>query len=182
VDEIEIIASFARIGLENQGFTARCGTIRRKGAERHVELAFLRDFHRLERIMINTVPLNEKQVDLLRHLYRQTGPVLVDHLDGRVVRALRSRGMVEEKGDWLSLTDAGRAEFEKLRRRRVANPHTVEAGSPRQARAEAIIRAVEALELALPRDAELKVGDMLTYADDVVESLRGFARQLARAG
>jgi hypothetical protein len=26
-----------------------------------------------------------------------------------VVRALRSRGMVEEKGGWLSLTEAGRA-------------------------------------------------------------------------
>jgi DNA-binding MarR family transcriptional regulator len=145
-----------------------------------VRLAFLREVNKIKPIMM-TVPLNEKQVDLLRHLYRQTGPVLVDHLDGRVVRALRSRGLVEEKGDWLSLTDAGRAEFEKARRRRVSSPHTVDSGSPRQARAEAIIRAVEALELALPRDAELKVGDMLAYADDVVQGLRGFARQLARA-
>jgi DNA-binding MarR family transcriptional regulator len=130
--------------------------------------------------MTLTLPLNEKQVDLLRHLYRQTGPVLCDNLDGRVVRALRSRGLVQEKGDWLSLTDAGKAEFEKLRRRRVTSPHA-ELGNPRQARAEAIIRAVEALELALPRDAELMVGDMPAYADDVVQGLRGFARQLARA-
>jgi len=131
--------------------------------------------------MTLTLPLNEKQVDLLRHLYRQTGPVLMDHLDGRVVRALRSRGLVHEKGEWLSLTDAGKAEFEKVRRRRVTSPHA-EVGNPRQARVEAIIRAVEALELALPRDAELMVGDMPAYADDVVQGLRGFARQLARAG
>ena len=127
-----------------------------------------------------TLPLNEKQVDLLRHLYRQTGPGLMDNLDGRVVRALRSRGFVQEKGEWLSLTDAGRTEFEKVRRRRVVSPHA-EVASPRHARAEAIIRAVEALELALPRDAELMVGDMPAYADDVVQGLRGFARQLVRA-
>ncbi|HEU0052981.1 MAG TPA: hypothetical protein VFQ39_07375 [Longimicrobium sp.] len=126
-----------------------------------------------------SIPLNDKQVDLLRHLYRQTGPVPSDHLDGRVVRALRSRDLIDDKNDWVSLTAAGRAEFEKLRRRRVASPHVVESGTPRQARAEAIIRAVEALELALPRDAELMVGDMPAYADDVVQSLRGFARRLA---
>ncbi|HSU16722.1 hypothetical protein [Longimicrobium sp.] len=126
-----------------------------------------------------TIPLNDKQVDLLRSLYRQTGPVLVDNLDGRVVRALRSRGLVQEKAGWLSLTDSGKTEFEKLRRRRVVNPHS-EVSNPRHARAEAIIRAVEALELALPRDAELMVGDMPAYADDVVQGLRGFARQLVR--
>lgn len=126
-----------------------------------------------------TIPLNDKQLDLLRYLYRQTGPALSDHLDGRVVRALRSRGMVEEKGGWLSLTDTGRAEFEKVRRRRVSNPH-VENGNPRQARAEAIIRAVESLELALPRGAEVMVGDMPAYSEDVLAGLRGFARLLAR--
>ncbi len=126
-----------------------------------------------------SIPLNDKQVDLLRHLYRQTGPVPSYHLDGRVVRALRSRDLIDDKNDWVSLTAAGRAEFEKLRRRRVASPHVVESGTPRQARAEAIIRAVEALELALPRDAELMVGDMPAYADDVVQGLRGFARRLA---
>jgi len=127
--------------------------------------------------------LNDKQVDLLRHLYRQTGPVPSDHLDGRVVRALRSRGLVHEKGDWVTVTDAGRAEFEKVRRRRVSSSHShvMEGASPRQSRAEAIIRAVEALELALPRDAELMVGDIPAYADDVVAGLRGYARQLARA-
>lgn len=127
------------------------------------------------------LPLNEKQVDLLRYLFRQTGPALSDHLDGRVVRALRSRGLVDEKGGWVSLTDAGRAEFEKARRRRVASPHAAEVSNSRASRAEAIIRAIEALELALPRDAEVMVGDMPAYADDVVQGLRGYARQLARA-
>jgi len=130
-----------------------------------------------------TIDLNDKQLDLLRYLYRQTGPVPCDHLDGRVVRALKSRGLLEEKGDWISVSDAGRVEFEKVRRRRVANPHAMAGnggGSPRNARAEAIIRAVEALELALPRDAELMVGDIPAYADDVVTALRGYARQLAR--
>jgi DNA-binding MarR family transcriptional regulator len=131
---------------------------------------------------MNNIDLNEKQVDLLRYLYRQTGPVLGDHLDGRVVRALRSRDLVEERNGWVSLTGAGREQFERLRRRRISSPHVVESGSPRHARAEAIIRAVEALELALPRDAEVMVGDMPAYADDVVAGLRGFARQLARAG
>lgn len=130
---------------------------------------------------VMSTDLNEKQVDLLRYLYRQTGPVLADHLDGRVVRALRSRDLVEEKNGWVSLSGSGRETFEKARRRRVASPHTAESGSPRRARAEAIIRAVEALELALPRDAELMVGDMPAYADDVVQGLRGYARQLARA-
>jgi hypothetical protein len=120
-------------------------------------------------------------MDLLRYLYRQTGPVPCDHLDGRVVRALKSRGLLEEKGDWVSVSPAGRTEFERVRRRRVANPHAAaSAGSPRSARAEAIIRAVEALELALPRDAELMVGDIPAYADDVVAGLRGYARQLTR--
>jgi hypothetical protein len=126
-----------------------------------------------------SIPLNDKQVDLLRYLFRQTGPVPTDHLDGRVVRALMSRGLIEEKNDWIALSDAGRSEFEKMRRRRVSSARVTESGSPRQARAEAIIRAVEALELALPRDAELMVGDMPAYADDVVQSLRGFARRLA---
>ena len=85
-----------------------------------------------------------------------------------------------EKDGWLSLTDAGRGEFEKVRRRRVASPHAGVSNS-RASRAEAIIRAVEALELALPRDAEVMVGDMPAYADDVVQGLRGYARQLARA-
>ncbi|HEX5726714.1 MAG TPA: hypothetical protein VFX98_14660 [Longimicrobiaceae bacterium] len=122
--------------------------------------------------------LNDKQVDLLRYLYRQTGPVPTEHLDGRVVRALKSRDFVQERNGWVSVSDAGKAEFEqKIRRRRVSNPIVGEMHA-RKARAEAIHRAIEALELALPRDAELMVGDMPAYADDVMEGLRRFARRL----
>jgi len=122
--------------------------------------------------------LNEKQTDLLRYLSRQTGPVPVDHLDGRVVRALKSRQLIDERNGWVSVSNEGRTEFEtKIRRRRAFSPHAGEGGT-RSARAEAIRRAVEALEMALPRDAELMVGEMPAYADDVTESLRRFARRL----
>lgn len=102
----------------------------------------------------------------------------MDHLDGRVLRALESRELIERRDGWVSVTDAGRSHFQThVRRRRRARSHAAEA-DPRTARAESILRAVEILELALPRDAELQVGDVHAYADDVVEGLRGFARKL----
>lgn len=124
--------------------------------------------------------LNDKQLDLLRYLYRQTGPVLADHLDGRVVRALRSRDLLEERGGWVNLTAAGRAEFENVRRRRVHNTHAIASGevSGGTGRAAAIYKAVEALEMALPRDAEVMIGDVPAYADDVLVGLRTYARGL----
>lgn len=123
--------------------------------------------------------LSEKQADLLRYLYRQTGPVPADHLDGRVVRALRSRGYVElQRNGWVRVSDEGRRVAESgtasrpVRRRRRADP------TPQQVRAEAIHRAVEALELALPKDAEVAVGNIFAYADDVVQGFRKYARRL----
>lgn len=125
-----------------------------------------------------TTTLNEKQTDLLRYLSRQTGPVPVDHLDGRIVRALKSRRLIDERNGWVSVSDQGRSEFEtKVRRRRAFSPHSVESGA-RTARAESIRRAIEALELALPKDAELMIGDLPAYADDVMEGLRRFARRI----
>jgi type II secretory pathway predicted ATPase ExeA len=122
--------------------------------------------------------LNEKQTDLLRYLSRQTGPVPADHLDGRVVRALKSRQLIDERNGWVSVSVQGRDEFEtKIRRRRAFSPLSSESGT-RNARAESIKRAIDALELALPRDAELMVGEMPAYADDVMEGLRRFARRL----
>ena len=127
------------------------------------------------------IVLNEKQFDLLRYLYRQSGPVPSAHLDGRVVRALRARDLVEEKKGWVAITDAGRGKFEEaVRRRRAAGPAFGE-GSQRNARAESILRAIEALELALPKDAEIAVGPMLAYADDVVQGFRTYARGLEGA-
>ncbi len=135
--------------------------------------------------MTTTLPnvaLSDKQIELLRYLYRQTGPVPSDHLDGRVVRALRSRDLVEEHRGWVTVTDAGRSFYEgQVRRRRRPSLADLESGSS-SARAEAILRAIEALELAVPRDAEVSLGNrMQAYADDVMEGLRGLARQLQRA-
>jgi hypothetical protein len=122
--------------------------------------------------------LNEKQTDLLRYLSRQTGPVPTDHLDGRVVRALKSRQLVDERNGWVSVSVQGRSEFEtKIRRRRAFSPHSIESGA-RTARAESIKRAIDALELAMPKDAELMIGEIPAYADDVMEGLRRFARRL----
>jgi hypothetical protein len=130
-----------------------------------------------------TSALNDKQADLLRYLYRQTGPVPTAHLDGRIVRALKSRRYVEERDGWVTVSDAGRAAFEqngapepKRRRRRRTS---AEAGAG-HARAQAIHRAVETLELALPKDAEVAVGSIFAYADDVVEGLRKHARSLEK--
>ncbi|HEU0015332.1 MAG TPA: hypothetical protein VFQ45_16710 [Longimicrobium sp.] len=118
--------------------------------------------------------LNQKQVDLLRHLNRQTGPVSVSNLDGRIVRALKLRDCIEERDGWVSVTEGGRVALEggpPRRRRRRANA----ASHPR---AEAIYRAVAALELALPKEAEVAVGNIFAYADDVVDGLRKYARRL----
>lgn len=124
--------------------------------------------------------LSPKQADLLRDLSRRTTPVPVDHLDGRVLRALESRNFVERQNGWVVVTDEGRSHFQThVRRRRKVGRIAAEA-TPRSARAESIIRAVEILELALPLEAELQVGDVHAYADDVVQGLRRLARQLER--
>lgn len=123
--------------------------------------------------------LSEKQADLLRYLYRQTGPVPADHLDGRVVRALRSRGYVEvQRNGWVHLSDEGRRATESGTGAGPARPRRRADATPQQARAEAINRALEALELALPKDAEVAVGNIFAYADDVVQGFRNYARRL----
>ena len=122
--------------------------------------------------------LNEKQADLLRQLQRQSGPVHAGELDGRIIRALKSRDCIAVRNGLVEVTDAGRAALEHRppARRRGRRP-TVER-SAGHARAEAIRRAIHALELALPKDAEVAVGAMFAYADDVVDGLRRYARGL----
>ncbi|MDQ3388216.1 MAG: hypothetical protein M3483_01800 [Gemmatimonadota bacterium] len=124
-----------------------------------------------------SAPLSPKQSDLLRDLIRRNGPILVDHLDLRVLRSLESRALVDRSEGWVSLTQSGREYFESNVRRRRKTGRSSGAGT---ARAEAIIRAVEMLEQALPRDAEMMVGDVHAYADDVVAGLRALARELQR--
>ena len=128
--------------------------------------------------------LSEKQSDLLRDLSRRAEPVREDVLDGRVVRALESRNFVERRDGVVLVTDEGRDHFQShVRRRRRARPHGAEA-DPRSARADAINRAVEILELAVQRDMVLHVGDIATSAEELIEGLRGFAKQIegGRAG
>lgn len=48
--------------------------------------------------------LSPRQEEALRYLVRQTGKVPGDHVDGRVLRALRDRGLVVESGGWVSPT------------------------------------------------------------------------------
>lgn len=122
--------------------------------------------------------LSEAQEEVLRYLLRQTGPVPADHVDGRVGRALEARGLIEELRGWVSPTDAAepylRSHARKDRERSVRRA----GNSARGARSEAILRAVEELEKALPRGAELMIGEFPAYADDVVAGLRRLAREM----
>jgi hypothetical protein len=122
--------------------------------------------------------LSEAQEEVLRYLLRQTGPVPTDHVDGRVSRALQSRGLIQENRGWVSPTEAAepylRSHTRKDRERSVRRA----GNSARGARGEAILRAVEALEEALPRGAELMIGELPAYGDDVVSALRRLAREM----
>jgi hypothetical protein len=125
--------------------------------------------------------LSPAQEEFLRYLLRQTSPVLEDHVDGRVMRALLARGLVRRSAGWVSPTEAAAAELSsharhdrKARIRRAAQ-------SPQSARAEAVLRAVEQLETALPRDAEVLVAGQPAYADDLLAALRRFAREMDSA-
>ncbi len=120
--------------------------------------------------------LNTKQTDLLRYLCRQSGPVPQDHLDGRIVRALHSRGFISVRNGWAAPTDAGRAYSPGTTQRTRRKQQGTE--SPRSARAQMIMRAVEELERAMPIDAELLIGNVPAYGDDVLNGLRRLAREM----
>ena len=129
-----------------------------------------------------SLTLNEKQTDLLRFLTRQSAPVPTDGLDGRVIRALKSRDCIVERNGHISVTEEGRAALEAkpVRRRRGRRPNVEKTAG--HARAQAIRRAIEALELALPKEAEVAVGNIFAYADDVVDGFRKYARKLETRG
>jgi hypothetical protein len=122
--------------------------------------------------------LSESQEKVLRYVLRQTGPVPADHVDGRVFRALLNRGLVEESKGWLSATDAAAPYLQDHTRRDRRRSLRRAAGSPRSARSEAILRATDMLELALPKGAELTIGVLPAYGDDVVAGLRKLAREM----
>lgn len=126
-------------------------------------------------------PLSSRQEEVLRDLFRQTEPVLADHIDGRVLRALDARGLIVWERGWVrAAPDArsrlGRSESTRKRRGRGA------AEPASSARATSILRVVEQLESLLPRGVELKIGDMPASADDVLIGLRRLAQRLQGRG
>ena len=122
--------------------------------------------------------LSASQEEVLRYLVRQTGPVPADHLDGRVVRALAARGLVKEEARWVSPTRTAEPSLRVHSRRDRARSLRRAGNSPRSARGEAILRATDMLEQALPRGAEMMIAEMPAYGDDVVAGLRKLAREM----
>lgn len=119
--------------------------------------------------------LTAPQEDLLRLMIRQ-GSVGAEDVDMRTVRALRARGLVQESKGALVSTPAGAAYLEAPtggggRRRRGRPPQ-------RHPRAEMILKAVEELEKAIPRDAEVLVGTIMCAADEVTAAFRSLARKI----
>jgi hypothetical protein len=121
--------------------------------------------------------LTAPQEDLLRTLVRQTA-VLEDHVDGRVLRVLLARGLATSANGWVSPTGSAARELAAHgRQERQARVRRADQ-SPQTARAVALLRALDQLEAAVPRDAELMLRDQPAYADDVLAGLRKFAREM----
>lgn len=119
--------------------------------------------------------LTARQEDLLRLMVRQ-GSISAEDADLRTARALRARGLIREAKGMLTSTPAGAAYLDSPsdsdgRRRRGRPPQ-------RHPRAETILKAVEQLERAIPRDAEVLVGPIMCAADDVTAAFRSFARRI----
>ena len=123
--------------------------------------------------------LSESQEEVLRYLLRQTGPVPEDHVDGRVMRALETRGLVESARGWVRPTDAAEPYLRQHTHKDRQRGHRRAASSPRSARGETILRIVEELERAIPLNAELKIGGHPAYADDLLAALRKLGREMA---
>jgi hypothetical protein len=117
--------------------------------------------------------LTERQWETLHDLSRRSAPVLEAHLDGRVLRALASRGFAEVRRGWVTATPEGRAALATLEGDDRAGPR----GALRP-RAAAILRAIRDIERVVPADAEMMVGNAMAAADDVLQALRRCARKL----
>jgi hypothetical protein len=119
--------------------------------------------------------LSGAQEDLLRRIVRSDG-IKDEDVDLRTARALQSRGFIQQNQGMLTPTPAGVAHIQSPRSsderpRRGRRPH-------RHPRAEAILKAVEQLEHALPQGAEVLVGPIMCAADDVTAGFRALARRL----
>lgn len=132
--------------------------------------------------------VNTTQEDMLRQLALSEQPVPFDDLDGRVVRALEGRGLVQKAGGLVSLTDAGRVFYEsKVRRRRRARsgwvraqPVPAEGTEDRRVRAQSIRDAVDALQRAIGGADELEIGDLPAMAEDAFAGLMDLADRIER--
>jgi hypothetical protein len=117
--------------------------------------------------------LTEPQRETLHDLCRRSAPVLEAHLDGRVLRALVSRGFATVRRGWVTATPEGRAALATLEGADRARAR--DGGRPRTA---AILRAIRDIERVVPTDAEMMVGNAMAAADDVLQALRRCARKL----
>jgi glutathione S-transferase len=122
--------------------------------------------------------LSRAQEDCLRYLLRQTSPVPEEHVDGRVLRALLARRLIVLSGGSVRTAEDAAVHLSSHARRDRENRTRRAGQSAQSARAEAVLRAVDQLEAALPLDAELLVGAHPAYADDVLAGLRRFAREM----
>lgn len=120
--------------------------------------------------------LNDRQEDVLRAIARSRRKVRIDEFDGRVVGALVGRGLVARADQYITATDAGVRYFGSAGQGRIKRS----VPTPENGRAAMIMRALEILDRALPRDAEVVVGNILAAADDVVDGFRKYARSLSR--
>jgi DNA-binding MarR family transcriptional regulator len=136
--------------------------------------------------------VNTLQEDLLRRLVQEAEPVPVDDLDGRVVRALEGRGLVRRNAGVLEVTEAGREFYERhVRRRRRARSGWLRVGGTapaapadpaeeRRQRADALRRAIAALEQALSGETTIEVGDEAASAAQALAGLRDLADRVER--
>lgn len=132
--------------------------------------------------------VNETQEDMLRQLALAEKAVPFDDLDGRVVRALEGRGLVQKADGLVELTDAGRAFYEsKVRRRRRARggwvksaPAPVEGTEDRGSRAQSIRDAVEALQRTVGDSDMLEIGDLDAPAEQAFAALLELADRIDR--
>ena len=120
-----------------------------------------------------TGPLTRLQEDLLRTLARAAGWTSAEDLDGRTLRALSRRSLIEQTAEGVQITAQGRNLYEHSIRRRRRRPGQRRPQSP-SLRAEQIHAAIRNLELALPSKAMLRVGSEPVSAAELLASLKRF--------
>ena len=134
--------------------------------------------------------LNATQEDMLRQLALADAAVPFDDLDGRVVRALEGRGLVQRIDGRVEITEAGKAFYEgKVRRRRRVRRSWAPGAPPaddsrpvdeRVVRARSIREAVEALRGAVGSADTLPLEELEAPAEDAFRALLELADRIER--